>query len=465
MAKATPTTADAVTLERDPAGVHRILILGGGYVGLYTALRLQRRLKKQLRAGTVQVTVLEPRGYMTYQPFMPEASAGSLSPRHVVVPLRRVLGRSDVRNAEVVSIDKSAQTARVRPISGPEYDLHYDTLVIALGSVARTLPIPGLLEHGVGFKSIEESIYLRNQILNCLEIAESTEDPDVRQRALTFVFVGGGYAGIEAVAELEDLARDVVRYYQRISIEDLKFVMVEAMDRVLPEVGPEMGEYTVQQLRARGIDMRLNTRLESAVDGIVKLSDGTQMATDTLVWTAGVKPNPIMAQFGLPMTERGHLDCTTTLQVAEHPNYWGAGDACSVPDLANPGQFCSPSAQHAVRQALHLGDNIARVINGSQPTNYRHKHVGSVASLGLHKGVAQVYGIKLKGWPAWLMHRGYHLSRVPTWNRKARVLSDWWLATFFRRDIVSLGSLTRPFQEFTVAAGGGAKDAAKRHSA
>jgi NADH dehydrogenase len=326
--------------------------------------------------------------------------------------------------------------------------------VNALGSVARTLPIPGLADEGVGFKTIEEAIYLRNQVLNCLDIAESTTDVARRRRALTFVFVGGGYAGVEALAELEDLARDATTYYKNITWRDLRFVLVEAADRILPEVGPDMGEYTLRQLSERNIDIRLKTRLESCVKGEVKLSDGTLLESDTIVWTAGVKANPVMANFtGFPLDDKGRLRCLPDLRVEGLDDAWGAGDSCAVPDLTTPGEFCGPSAQHAVRQARRLADNIVATLRGEPLTDYAHKYAGSVASLGLHKGVAQVYGIKVKGWPAWFMHRTYHLSRVPTFNRKMRVVADWTLALFFKREIVSLGSISMPFHEFEAAAG------------
>lgn len=434
------------TLERTGK---RILIIGGGYVGLYTALRLQSRL----RPGEATVTVVDPRSYMTYQPFLPEASAGSLSPRHVVVPLRRVLKRAEVINGRLVGLDHPNRRARIVPVEGPEFELGYDIVVVALGSVARTLPIPGLADEGVGFKTIEEAIYLRNQVLHCLDVAESTPEEARRRRALTFVFVGGGYAGVEALAELEDLARDATRYYRTLAPADLRFVLVETTGRILPEVGPEMGEYTVRQLVRRGIDVRLNTRLESCAGGRVRLSDGSGYETDTLVWTAGVRPHPLLAQLGLPLDERGQLRCRADLRVDGVAGAWGAGDNAAVPDLTKPGEFTGPSAQHAVRQARRLADNIVATLRGRQPAEYRHSYAGSVASLGLHKGVAQVYGLKLKGFPAWFMHRTYHLSRVPTFNRKMRVVADWTLALFFKREIVSLGSIAMPFHEFEAAAG------------
>ena len=431
----------------------RILIAGGGYVGMYTALRLQKKLRRELRAKTVEIVVVDPRSYMTYQPFLPEAAAGSLEPRHVVVPLRRVLRQCEVLTGRVESVDHSRRLARITPKRGEPYDLSYEVIVLAVGSIARTLPIPGLAELGIGFKQVEEAIALRNQVLDKMDIATTITDHAARRALLTFVFVGGGYAGIEALAELEDMANYATRYYPELSKGDLRFVLVEATGRILPEVGDDLGRYTVEELRKRRIDVRLNTRLESCVGGHIVLSDGEEFDAETLVWTAGVKANPMNTRTDLPVDDKGRLSCKADLRVDGIEGAWGAGDGCAVPDLTGPpGALCSPSAQHAVRQAKVLGDNIARVLHGRTPSAYIHKHVGSVASLGLHKGVAQVYGIKLRGFPAWFMHRTYHVSRVPTLNRKIRVVLDWTLALFFRRDVVSLGSLQRPREEFSEAA-------------
>ena len=430
----------------------RILVVGGGYVGMYTALRLQKRLKSELKARTVEVIVVDPRSYMTYQPFLPEAAAGSVEPRHVVVPLRRVLDKCEVLTGRVDSVDHRRKVARIHPVRGEPYDLTYEVIVLAPGSIARTLPIPGLAEQGIGFKQVEEAIALRNTMLEKLDIATTVSDHAARRALLTFVFVGGGYAGIEALAELEDMTTYATRYYPDLSKGDIKFVLVEASPRILPEVGEDLGRYTVEQLRRRKIDVRLETRLESCVDGHIVLSDGEEFDAETVVWTAGVKANPMLAATGLPVDEKGRLKCYADLRVEDTADAWSAGDCAAVPDLTGPpGALCSPSAQHAVRQAKQLGDNIAVVLRGRTPSSYAHKHVGSVASLGMYKGVAQVYGIKLRGFPAWFMHRTYHVSRVPTLNRKIRVVADWTLALFFRRDVVSLGSLQRPREEFSEA--------------
>ncbi|MBX6722857.1 MAG: FAD-dependent oxidoreductase, partial [Dactylosporangium sp.] len=353
----------------------RILVVGGGHVGLYTALRLSRRLDPR----QAEVTVVDPQPHMTYQPFLPEAAAGNISPRHTVVPLRRELKRCHVLAGEVTRIEHARKVATVEPVIGPAREIEYDHIVVAPGSVSRTLPIPGLREHAVGFKTIGEAIYLRNHVLERLDVAATTDDPATRRRALTFVFVGGGYAGIEALAEMEDMARDALRYYPELSADQMRWVLVEASRRILPEVGRDMGAYTVQQLLRRGMDIRLETRLESCVDGVVRLSDGDEFPADTIVWTAGVKPHPMLDNTDLPRDERGRVTCLATLQVVRPDGSvvegaWSAGDCAAVPDLtaAEPGALCSPSAQHAVRQAKRLADNIVAVLQGRPPRPYRH---------------------------------------------------------------------------------------------
>ena len=426
----------------------RILVVGAGHVGLYAALRLSRKLS----ARRAEVVVIDPQPHMTYQPFLPEAAAGNISPRHAVVPLRRELKRCRIVSGEVTRVEHARKTVTVQPIDGPATEMTYDHIIVAPGSVSRTLPIPGLRERGIGFKTIGEAIYLRNHILDRLDVAAVTPDPEVRTSSLTFVFVGGGYAGIEALAEMEDVVHDALRYYPELDPKEVRFVLVEATTRVLPEVGRDMGAYAVRQLDARGVEIRLGTRLESCVDGLIVLSDGAIFRAETLVWTAGVKPSPMLDHTDLPRGPRGHITCLPTLQVVDGDRVldgaWSAGDCAQVPDLTNPGAYCSPSAQHAVRQARVLADNIRQVILGGVPKEYRHKYAGSVASLGLHKGVAQVYGVKLKGLPAWFMHRTYHMSRIPSFNRKVRVVADWTLALLLKREVVSLGQLHEPREEF-----------------
>ena len=419
---------------------------------MYAALRLSGKLSRR----RAEVVVIDPQPHMTYQPFLPEAAAGNISPRHSVVPLRRELKKCRIVSGEVTKIEHARKTVTIQPIDGPSTEMTYDHIIVAPGSVSRTLPVPGLRERGIGFKTIGEAIYLRNHILDRLDVAAVTPDPAVRTASLTFVFVGGGYAGIEALAEMEDMAHDALKYYPELSPDDMHWVLVEATKRILPEVDPDMGAYTVQVLLRRNMDIRLDTRLESCVDGVVKLSDGDSFAADTIVWTAGVKASPMLVNTDLPRDEKGRLRCNTKLQVVNEDGSvvegaWSAGDCAAVPDLtaAVPGTLTSPSAQHSVRQAPLMADNIVATIRGRALKDYKHKHVGSVASLGLHKGVAQVYGIKLKGFPAWFMHRTYHMSRIPSLNRKIRVVVDWTLALFLKREVVSLGELHQPREPFT----------------
>jgi NADH:ubiquinone reductase (H+-translocating) len=417
---------------------------------MYTAYRLQ----KKLRRGEAVVTVVDPQNHMTYQPFLPEAAAGSIEPRHVVVPLRRVLRDCEVITGAVVGVEHSRRVAHVSVARAEPFELPYDVLVMAPGSVARTLPIPGLAEHAIGFKDIGEAIYLRNHVLSRLDFAASTRDPVARRAALTFVFVGGGYAGIEAFAELEDMARGALRYYDTISPEDMRWVLVEATGRVLPEVSVSLAGYTVERLVRRGMDVRLNTRLESMRGCHVVLSDGDEFDADTVVWTAGVRANPVLTRTDLPLDERGRVVCDADLRVRGVEDAWSAGDSAAVPDLTSdePGATCAPSAQHAVRQARRLAGNLLASLRGGRTRPYRHAYAGSVASLGLHKGVAEIYGVKLRGVLAWFMHRTYHVSRMPTSNRKARIVADWTLALFFRREMVSLGQIQQPRAGFEAAA-------------
>jgi NADH dehydrogenase len=453
------TSGPAVASGRGGGSAKQIVVVGGGYVGMYTALRLQRRLRRELRRGEVAVTVIDPQSYMTYQPFLPEAAAGNLEPRHVVASLRKVLHRCRIVNGYVTRIDNASRRVTMCPAGTrtdgvAERELPYDVLVVAVGSISKTLPIPGLAECGIGFKTIEEAIFLRNHIVHQLDIAAANpDDEQVRRRALTFVFVGAGFAGIEAMAELEDMARDACQWYPTIDPREMRWVMVEATDRILPEVGPEMGRWTADALRRRGIEVKMNTLLKSAEKRHLVLSDGEEFDAGTLVWTAGVKPHPVVQNSDLPLDDKGRVKATADLAVEGLPNVYTAGDNAAVPDLSGKSEFTAPNAQHAVRQAKRLADNIVADLRGKPRKPYEHAYVGSVASLGLHKGVANVYGLQVRGFPAWVMHRTYHLSRMPTVNRKIRITMDWTLALFFRREIVSLAELERPRKEFELAAG------------
>jgi len=429
-------------------GVPRILIAGGGYGGMHTALRLERLL----RPGEATVMVADPRSYMTYQPLLAEAAAGDLEPRHVVVPLRGVLRRTQVIKAAVSSVDPARRLACLTAGDGEETRVGYDMLVLAPGSVSRVLPIPGLAETGIGFKTVGEAIHLRNHVLGRLDAAASARSAQARRTALTFVFAGGGYAGVEALAELQDMAFDACARYPELSHREMRWVLVEAADRILPEVSPAMADYTAALLRRRHIEVRLRTRLASAEGGRIRLDDGEEFPAGTLVWTAGVAPSPLARQAGLPTDAAGRIIVSEFLAVEGTDDAWALGDCAAVPDLAaGAGALCAPTAQHAYRQACRLAGNIAAALRGSTPRPYRHASAGSVASLGLYRGVAEVYGLRMRGFPAWMTHRTYHLMRLPTMNRRLRVVSDWTLALLFPREVVSLDVLEHPRQDFQAA--------------
>ncbi len=436
-------------MGRAPAQPPRILIVGGGYVGMYTALGLQSKLSQ----GDASITVVDPQTQMTYQPFLPEAAAGSIEPRHVVVPLRRVLRRCHIVCGRVTGVEHAHRVATIENCAGDVEQLGYDVLVMAPGSIARTLPIPGLAEHGIAFKTIGEAIYLRNHVLSRLEAADATIDARLRRKLLSFLVIGGGYAGIEVLAELQDMARYACRYYETVEPKDMRWVLVEATGRIMPEVSQKLGRYTVKRLTQRGIEIFLNTRVTTMENGHVVLDDGTEFDADTIVWTAGVKANPMLQQTDLPLDDRKRLRCLASLQVVGCPDVFSAGDCAAVPDLTSddPNAVCSPSAQHAVRQAEVLAENVIAYLRGHALRHYQHRYAGSVASLGLYRGVAEIYGIRLTGFVAWFMHRTYHLSRMPTFNRKVRIVADWTAALLFRREVVSLGQINDPKADFVRA--------------
>ena len=389
----------------------------------------------------------------------------------------------------VTGIDHASRTVTIAPPvpgstqeEGKPYQIGYDHLVLALGAEARTLPIPGLAEQALGFKQVEEALALRNRVLSRIEDAASTWDAERRRRLLTFVFVGGGFAGVEAIAELEDMARALVATVDSVEQADVRFILVEGSRRILPELTEELSGYGLEQLRERGIDVRLNTFLSSCVDGHVVLSDGTELDADTIVWTAGVKAAPVLSESDLPVEARGRVTTLPTLQVARDgvvvPGAWAAGDCAAVPDLTSedPQATCAPTAQHAVRQAAILADNLVTVLTGPAEGDgssgqgeqrlavYAHENLGTVASLGIGKGVARIMGQNLRGFTAWTAHRGYHVYAMPTLNRKVRIMMDWFAAVVFRRDLASFGSVAAPGAAFAQATRNDAKIASRKKS-
>jgi NADH dehydrogenase len=424
----------------------RILIVGAGFAGLYAAMGM----RALARAGH-RITVVNPQNFMQYQPFLPEVASGTIDPRAVAVPLRTTLRHCDLVIGEIGRLDHGARKATIRLADGTERATEYDVLVLTPGSTSRVLPIPGLAQHGIGFKTVQEAIYLRNRVLSRLDVAAETEDPERRRAALTFVFVGGGYAGVEALGELEDLARDAIATYPALAPEDMRWILVDAAPKILPELGPELAAYAVERLAERRIEVLIDTRLESYEDRTVRLSDGRTFAADTLVWTAGVRPSSLARNAGLPVDDAGRVRVDEHLRVVGAEDAWAAGDAAAVPDRTTGGVM-PPTAQHGMRQGRHLARNLTAWIEGGRIEPFVHRNIGAVCSLGRYKGIAVVWGLKLKGFPAWFAHRSYHLYAMPTLTRKAKIAADWTVALLFPRDLAQLGSLEHPREPFERAA-------------
>lgn len=401
--------------------------------------------------------MVDPLPYMTYQPFLPEVASGSIDPRHAVVSHRRHLTKTKVITARVTNLSHATKTATITPEIGEPWEIEYDIVVVTAGSVSRTFPIPGVADEAIGLKSIEEATAIRDRILTNFDKAANLPAGPERDRLLTFVVIGGGFAGIEIFGEMRSLASALLRYYPTISFDDTHFHLVEAMGRIMPEVSLKTSLWVIKNLAQRGAQIHLETQLTSAVAGVVELSTGESFETDLIVWTAGVMANPMLRNTDLPTEERGRLRVQADLRVINDdgvvPDAWGAGDVSAVPDLtgAGVGGYCVPNAQHAVRQGKLMAKNLLGTLRGDLPKEYFHKNMGAVAGIGLGEGAFQSGKIAVTGIPAWFMHRGYHGLAVPMWERKIRVFTGWVLNFFLRRDIISFESRETPratFEEY-----------------
>jgi NADH dehydrogenase len=383
--------------------------------------------------------------FLLYSPLLPGASAGTLEPRHVVVPLREELDWTDVRLGEVTSADPGVNEVGYRSADGDEITLRYDQLIVALGSVSRVLPVEGLAEHGLGYKTISDAIALRNRAVNNLEVAESLDDPEERAAWLTFVFVGAGYAGVEGIAEMQDFVSDVIERYPRCRLDSTRWILVEAQDRIMPEIPPSLAEFATSELKARGIEVRTGTMLDSCSAGACRLSTGEDIGSRTLVWTAGVKPVKVVQSLGLPLGQGGRIDVDETLRVKGQENVWAIGDSAGVPDPAAGGERpCPPTAQHALRQGRLAAENVADALGGRPPKRFKYKTLGVFVDMGRHQAVATMLGVRLRGFPAWFAARTYHLLAMPGMGRRVRLMADWTVGLFFGRDSTELGTLGHP---------------------
>jgi NADH dehydrogenase len=398
------------------------LILGGGFAGAYVARRL----------GARGATIVNPENFMLYTPVLPEAASGALEPRHVVVPLRTMCPRADLLLGRVVALDEDARVVRVESETAV-FEVEYEQLVVALGAVTRLLPVPGLAQHALEFKTAADAAHLRDHVLRQLELA----DGDVERASLylTFVFVGAGFAGVEAVAELSELVRHALKRYSNLRGIEPRWILVNAGERILPQTPERLAGYAARRLTERGIDLRLETRLEWMDEGAALLSDGSLIETRTVVWTAGVTPSPLLGSLGLPLDEQGRVIVDELMRVEGRERVWALGDCARVPNLADPAQPDPPTCQHALRQARRLARNLT-----GRPKPYRFRSLGQAATLGRHRGVAVVFGLPLHGPAAWLAGRSYHIHQLPLPSRKLRVLGDWLVSLLGRRDLASLST-------------------------
>ncbi|HET9168027.1 MAG TPA: NAD(P)/FAD-dependent oxidoreductase [Actinospica sp.] len=416
-----------------------VLIAGGGFGGYYAAKKLER-----LAPEDVRITLVNDVNFLLYAPLLPGAAAGTLDPRHVVVPLREHLRRTELRMGWVVGGDPGRCALNVEMVSGKMHEFSYDQLIVALGSISRTFPIPGLVQHAIGFKTIAEATALRNRVVHHLELAEGLDDPDERRSWLSFVFVGGGYAGLEGIAFLADFAADVLKRYPRCREVGTRWTLVDAAERIMPEIQPSLAKFTVDLLERRGIAFRLSTQVTRVRDDGVELSSGEFIPARTVCWTAGVKANPVAERLGLPL-DRGRIACDEFMRVRGHENVWALGDIAAVPDPARSGEACPPTAQHAVRQGKRLGRNVAAALGGrGQVKPFTFKTLGSFAELGRHKAVANLMGLRVRGFAAWAICRFYHLAWMPGLDRKSRLIADWSTEIIFPRDIAEMGQLGHP---------------------
>jgi NADH:ubiquinone reductase (H+-translocating) len=415
-----------------------VVIAGGGFAGARCAHELERLLPSQ----SARMTLVNDVNFILYTPFLPEAAAGTLEPRHVVTPLREILDRFYLRLGAVTGHDPAARTVSVRSHGDESDELRYDQLVICTGSVSRTVPVPGLAEHAIGFKSLADAIWLRNHLVETLEEANTTDDDARREELLTYVFVGGGYAGLEALAELQDFAASAMASYPRARLHGMRWILVEATERVLPEIDLRLAEYAVRQLRGRGIEVRLGTTIEEVTANSTRLSTGETVPTRTVVWTAGVVPHPSLRNLNLPLGEKGHVIVDEHLRVQGMDGVWAIGDCAQIPDPA--GGFAPPTAQHGIRQAKVAARNLAAELGIGEPRPYRYTSRTAFVNLGRYKAVGRLGRRTVSGFPAWWLARTYHLSQIPGTARKVRAALDWTVSLPFRRDVAEVGSIGHP---------------------
>ncbi len=418
--------------------MQRIVILGGGFAGATTALRLEKIFG---RDSSVEIVLVDAENFSLFTPLLPEVPSGSIEAKHIVFPLRALLRHTVVRQAEVKEVDLEKRTVVACHCDAcPRFPIRYDHLVLAVGGVTNFFGLPGVAENALTMKSLADASALHAHVIGNFEHADLEADPARRRELMTFVVAGGGFAGVETVAELNDFVRGAERYYPRVRPKDVRVVLVHSNMRILPEVSESLSEYALKKLRGQGVEVLLGARIAGATENHVHIKDGDDIPSQTLIWTAGVAPSPLLDTMDLPRTANGKVETETTLQVKGRSDVWCLGDCAAIPDLLT-GKTCAPTAQHALRQGRRLAENIAATLKGQPLQPFRFKPIGLLAGLGRRCAVAEIRGLKFSGFLAWWLWRTVYLMKLPGTERKVRVALDWTLDLFFPRDIVYLRPL------------------------
>jgi NADH dehydrogenase len=416
----------------------KIVIVGGGFAGTTTALQLERSLR---RRTDVSITLIDSENFFTFTPLLPEVPSGSIQPKHIVFPLRALLRRTQVRQAHVHQIDLRNRMVVAAHCSACGADqIPFDHLVLALGSVPNYFGLPGVRENSLTIKSLADATALHAHLIDKLEHADLQSDPAARRQLLMFIVAGGGFAGVETLAEVNDFVHGARRFYPNIRDDEVQMILVHSGDRILPEVNERLSQYAANKLRKRGVNVLLRTRVLACDSGRVRLSDGSDYSAATFVWAAGTAPSPILDRLDVPRTRTGKIEVDAAMAVKDRPGLWAIGDSASIPDV-NTGGFCPPTAQFALRQGKRLAKNIVARIDGRDSEPFRFKALGLLAGLGRRCAVAEIFGLRFSGFIAWWLWRTVYLLKLPGFERKLRVALDWTLDLFFPRDIVYLRPL------------------------
>jgi len=416
----------------------RILILGGGFAGAYTALHLEKRLANE---RDVEIMLVSRENFVLFTPMLHEVAGADVSVTDIVQPLRKMLRRTHVAIADVEAIDLANKQVRIRHSGlARSFDFTYDQLVLALGAVTNFYRTPGLAEHALSMKTLGDAILVRNRVIDALELADNQADETERKTTLTVVIAGAGFAGIETAGAVNDFLREAMKFYPNLKENMPRVVVADPGDHILPELGVSLGRYAQERLARRGVEVRLKIKVAGYDGKEVALDDGTKIATRMLIWTAGTTPPPLLST--LPCAkQRGRIVANDCLQVPDWSGVWALGDCALVPDALNPGQFYPPTAQHAIRQAAVLANNIVAAMRGQVPQPFKFKIIGLLATIGRRHGVAEIFGWQFSGYLAWLLWRAIYLSKLPGLQKKVRIALDWTLDLIFSKDLVQLPTL------------------------